>query len=293
MSSPQPSTGPGDPRRRHRNAFRAGLAISALVHLVGFWLIAGVDVPVLPLRLPPLETIPAPEGLVVVEVAESELPEPAPEEPRPEPTPPPVEDVERTPPEDVPTPPEEDEEEDDEGLPGAPGVGDPGAPGLEGPEEGERMSNASRLRLRFSDARIWFDPSSPTLFGERLARFARADSAVRAILAEWLDSLALSEEQRRRATDWTFERDGKRWGISPEGLHLGDITIPIPIGFAPSGPRRREFEQAIRDLTAIQLQDLRQDLEAVADERRRAMRERSAEEIRRRGVDTLRVRPPP
>lgn len=279
----------GDRSTRDRWARRAwwgGLAASALLHLLLVWIFGSVPVETSPFALPPVETVPAPEGLEIVEIAPEQPPEPVPEEPRPEPAAP---APEREPVElevvDVP------EVEPGEPLPGVPGVEGPGRPAE--PAEGERMSNASRLQLRYGDGRIWFDPRDPSLFGQRLARFARADSAVRAILRDWLDSLALSEEAERRARDWTFERDGKRWGISPEGIHLGDITIPIPFGFAPSGPQRRAFEQAIRDLTEIQLQDLRADIEAVTDERREAMRERSEEEARRRAGDTLRVRGPP
>ena len=241
---------------------------------------------------PPLHTASnrngtTPDALIVVEIAPT-FPETGNEDPRPEPRPPELEEERlREEPEET----ELDEDEEIE-LPGVPGVD---VPGISSEVlEGERVTNASRLRLRFSDSRIWFDPRDPMLIGERLARFARADSAVRAILRDWLDSLRLSEEQRRRATDWTFEKDGERWGVSPQGIHLGEITIPIPIGFAPTGPQRRAFEQAIRDLTAIQLQDLRADLEAVADERREAMRARSEEEVqRRRGTDTLRSNLPP
>jgi hypothetical protein len=174
-----------------------------------------------------------------------------------------------------------------------------GEPALEEPvqpteaEPGVRLSNAERLRLRFSDERLWVDPRDPLLFGERLERFARADSAVRAILREWLDSLRLTDEQRRRALDWTYEKDGKRWGISPEGIHLGDITIPIPFMLLPAGPQRRAFEQALRDLQEIQNQDLRDDLESVRRERMEEMRRRSEEEAeRRRQRDTTAVNSP-
>ncbi|WP_420634604.1 hypothetical protein [Candidatus Palauibacter sp.] len=285
-----------DPRREReriqRRTVAAGFAASILVHVL-FVVFAGrIRVEALPLRLPPVETVPAPNALVVVEIAPPEL-EDTPEDPRPEPVPPP----EETPPEPEPVEPEEEEEEEpeevEEGdpLPGAPGLILPGRPTPA--EEGEGRSNASRLKLRYSDARLWFDPQSPRLIGERLVQFARADSAVRAILRDWLDSLTLDQELWQRAMDWTVERDGKRWGFSPEGIHLGDVMIPIPIGFAPTGPQRRAYEQAIRDLTAIQLQNLRDDVEAAEAEARERMRERSEEEVRRRRGDTLRVRGPP
>ena len=280
-----------------------GLLASVLLHILLLVAVGGVRVDSLPFTLPPIETVPAPDALVVVEIAPL-LPEDLPEEPRPEPVPPPEEE----PPQVQPEPEEEEEEEPEEeeaveeGDPirGAPGLIVTGAPTA--PEGPRGLTNASRLRLRFSDRRLWFDPRSPRLIGERLVQFARADSAVRAILRDWLDSLQLEDDLRRRARDWTFERDGERWGISPDGIHLGDVTIPLPIGdldgdgypdvFVPTGPQRRAFEQAIRDLTAIQRQNLRDDVEAAAAEARARMRERSEEEIRRRG-DTLRVRGPP
>ena len=287
-------------RRRERERFQrrtlaAGLIASVFLHVLLLVVAGGVRVESLPFTLPPIETVPAPDALVVVEIAPT-LPEDLPEDPRPEPLPPPEEEPPEVEPE-----PEEEEEEEEEDEEEAVEEADPlrGAPGLivagqPTPPEGPRgRTNASRLRLRFSDPRLWFDPQSPRLIGERLVQFARADSAVRAILRDWLDSLQLDEDVRRRARDWTFERDGKRWGFSEQGIHLGDVTIPIPIGFAPTGPQRRAYEQAIRDLTAIQIQNLRDDVEAAAAEARARMRERSEEEIRRRRGDTLRVRGPP
>jgi len=276
--------------RGYRRVLGIGLALSVLLHVGVLWSVRSIQVRATPYALPPVETSPAPEGLVVVDVAPTPVDAPD-DEPRPEPNPPDEPVTGRVELEVVEITPVDPEV-----------VGAPGAPVVAGPErtrdeeaEGEGLSNAERLTPRFVDARIWFDPTDPTLFGERLARFARADSAVRAILRDWLDSLSLSDEERRRALDWTIERDGKKWGISPGKLHLGDITIPLPFGFAPNGPQRREFEQAIRDLREIQLQNLRQDAEEVGRERREAMRERSEEEARRRSGDTLRVgrRPDP
>lgn len=274
--------------RQYRRAVRLALVASVVIHVLVLWWSRAVAIRAIEYDLPPVITVPAPEGLVVVEVAPAEL-EPAPEDPRPEPVEP---DQPQQEPEPEPLEVVDVEQTDVTDAPGDPSVDDPTARPVES-EDAAGMTNAQRLIPRFVDARIWFDPRDPFLYGERLARFARADSAVRAILRDWLDSLRLDDDARRRAMDWTYEKDGERWGISPEGLHLGDITIPIPFGFAPSGPRRREFEQAIRDLTEIQRQDLRADLEEIAEERREAMRERSREEVRRRGGDTLTVRRSP
>jgi hypothetical protein len=270
-------------RRRRERAYRrrlaAGLVVSALVHLAVL-LATGRFLPEpAPFFRPALETEPAPEGLVVVEVADSPA-EPEPETPRPEP--------------EEPRPRQPEETEVVQIVP-APVPEAEGEPATDEPREepGGQLTNAERLRPRFSDARLWVDPRDPLLFGERLERFARADSAVRAILREWLDSLRLTEEQRRRALDWTYEKDGKRWGVSPEGIHLGDITIPIPFQLMPSGPQRREFEQALRDLQEIQSQDIRDDIERVRRERMEEMRRRSEEEVeRRRQRDTTTVRSP-
>lgn len=266
-----------------------------VVHALLLVVAGRVRVESLPFTLPPVETVPAPDALVVVEIAPT-LPEDLPEDPRPEPVPPPEDELPAAEPEPEAEEEEEEEEEDAEEeagvpIPGAPGPIVAGPPPR--PQEPRGRTNASRLQLRFSDVRLWFNPQSPRLVGERLVQFARADSAVRAILRDWLDSLQLEDDVRRRARDWTFERDGKRWGFSEQGIHLGDITIPIPIGFAPTGPQRRAYEQAIRDLTAIQLQNLRDDVEAAAAEARARMQERADEEIRRRRGDTLRVRGPP
>lgn len=271
-----PTSRASSTRRRRERAYRrtlaAGLLISTGVHLAVL-LATGRFLPEpTPFLHPGLETEPAPEGLVVVDVSEAPL-EPEPETPRPEPQ------------EAPPRRPEETEvvELAPVPVPEAEGEAAAEAPAeREEAEPGEPRTNAERLRPRFSDARLWVDPRDPLLFGERLERFARADSAVRAILREWLDSLRLTDEQRRRALEWTYEKDGKRWGISPEGIHLGDITIPIPFTLLPTGPQRRELERALRDLQEIQNQDLRDDVERVRRERIEEMRRRSREEVERR-----------
>lgn len=250
--------------RRYRRTLATGLILSVLAHAVV--LIVSGRLPFDPLRGPIADETEPPRapGLVIVGIDEVESPAP-PEEVRAEPRRPEETEVIRL----APLPPE--------------GGGEEEAAREEAAEEPEpSLTNAERLRPRYSDARIWIDPDELNLYGERLARYARADSAVRAILRSWLDSLALSEEERRRALDWTLKSGDERWGISPEGLHLGNITIPIPFSLAPSGPQRREFEQALRDLQEIRRQDLQADLEENRRERAEEMRRRSREEAERR-----------
>lgn len=163
------------------------------------------------------------------------------------------------------------------------------APGAE--PEAERLTNAERLQPRMGDERLWVDFRSPIAV-QRSERYDRAVDALREIIREWLDSLQLTDEQRRRAMDWTLGTGDKRWGISSEGLHLGEITIPIPFGhfLQQGGPRGREAERALRELKEIQAQDLRQEVEETLRRRREEMRRRSQEEAerRRRGDTTAR-----
>lgn len=157
------------------------------------------------------------------------------------------------------------------------------APGA--PDVGEAaLTNAERLRPREGDPRLWLPPVEGPLSQLEAARQARAEQALRNLLRVWMDSLALSEEQRRAAREWVVEDGDKKWGVSPEGIHLGDVTIPIPLGqlFSEGGERAREAQQALRDFQAIRQQALDQAAAAVRRDRLEAIRERTREELERR-----------
>ena len=168
----------------------------------------------------------------------------------------------------------------------------PGEPDDEGGEpepERRRMTNAERLRPRIGDPRLWLPyPDEP--FPPRIAAaYARADSAIRAAVREWLDSLSLSEEERRRATDWTFGEGDSRWGISEKGLHLGDITIPIPFGalFGQSmSPNAQKARQMIKEFNEIRQQDIDTDIREQREQALEEMRRRTEQEVERRSRDT-------
>jgi type IV secretory pathway VirB10-like protein len=131
----------------------------------------------------------------------------------------------------------------------------------------ERRTAAERLAPRVVDPRIWRPmvllPREPRLEDVQ-ARLAEA--------MEMLSDSALAEAERAmRARDWTVEdADGGRWGISPGKLHLGSVTLPLPIFFPV------DMEQQARDRywAELEMQFDRAELLESFDARVRAIRER-------------------
>ena len=252
--------------RGYRRAVRVGLGISVLVHLLLLFLLGrGLQMPAMdyePVTLPLAERAPG-LRLVRVTAPEPDAPQAAarPERRRPRPEP-------RDRPEEEPAEEETAEQPAEE----------PPADEVDAAEA--EVSNAERLRPREGDPRLWKDFWDEDLERRYLGGTARADSAIRAILGRYLDSLRLSEEELRRARDWTISEGEERWGISPEGIHLGKITIPLPVDqiLSPTGPRRRELERELRELEAIQRQEALIDAEEMREARIEAMEEQARRE---------------
>ncbi len=221
------------------------------------------------LGLPP--DAPPPDGIEVVDVPTPEPLEPLAEPQRPDIRP--------------------GEQEVIQVVPGEPDEVD----GAEAEPERRGLTNAERLRAQFTDRRLWVPYPDEPWPAHVAQAYARADSAVRALLRVWLDSLSLSEEERRRATEWTFGEGDEKWGISDKGLHLGDITIPIPFGalFGYSmSPNAQKTRQMIREFNEIRQQDIETDIRKERDEALREMRRRTREEVERREDDTTEAAPP-
>ena len=91
--------------------------------------------------------------------------------------------------------------------------------GTPGPARGARPS--------FSDPRVWVPPadvvSAPKTPTERL------DSTFQARLKAHQDSVELAAGPRRDPTDWTLERDGKKYGIDKTYIHLGNLRLPTAL----------------------------------------------------------------
>ncbi|MBT8396053.1 MAG: hypothetical protein HKO65_16555 [Gemmatimonadetes bacterium] len=117
-------------------------------------------------------------------------------------------------------------------------------PGFEPPAGGPPGPTAAeRIRPRRGDLRYWapVDPSRAAPSREEVMRLQLI-----AELEALNDSAAIAAELERRATDWTYtDEEGKRWGVSPGQIHLGDLTLPMPFGFGTSAYDRERAEDRL------------------------------------------------
>jgi hypothetical protein len=76
----------------------------------------------------------------------------------------------------------------------------------------------------YSDPRVWTDPNAPVLALPRSVS-DQLDSMLVTGTQRVRDSIALAQGQRKPG-DWTWTKDGKKYGWDAMGIHLGGITIP-------------------------------------------------------------------
>jgi len=98
-------------------------------------------------------------------------------------------------------------------------------PGGSGPLVGTG-GPARGIRPSYSDPRVWEAPgdivAAPKTAKEKM------DSAIASIVAPYNDSIA-AQAGARRPGDWTFEKDGRKYGIDEKFIRLGKISIPTAI----------------------------------------------------------------
>lgn len=154
-------------------------------------------------------------------------------------------------------------------------------------------SAAERLRLTEGDPRLWASVA-PELLEATDQDILRARLAI--LIAEGNDSLRAEAEALARSMDWTYtDEDGKRWGVSPGMIHLGDVAIPLPFGFgapydyngdrAEMGWRFSDIQRAAGTLAARQ--SWRERVEVM----RKRREERRAEEQAARARTGSTVKP--
>lgn len=238
---------------RERRVLRAAMVASVLLHVLALGILGGL------LDAPPSERPPSPapyiseppSGMRAVNVAPIAAGEaPAPRDPRSAP----VEEDEVS----VRTPSDR-----------------PAAAAAQTPPAADGRSAADRLAPRLVDARLWrpmvLIPREPTL-ADVQARIAAA--------TELLSDSALADaEARIRATDWTVkDGEGGRWGISPGKLHLGKLTLPLPVYVEEYDPQKGEYYdlEAQVDRTRF-LESFEDRVRKIRERRERERRERQEE----------------
>lgn len=136
------------------------------------------------------------------------------------------------------------------------------------------------VQPRFGDPSVW-RPVQPAPLPK--TEVERLDSLILATVKTHADSVAIIARMRQPG-DWTFERDGKKYGIGPGGpfgmaaLHLGGISIPLPItrlqAPAPVDERDRAFAAMREDLQRASRRAISEDEFRRAVQRIRERRER-------------------
>jgi hypothetical protein len=105
----------------------------------------------------------------------------------------------------------------------------PAAPsGGTGPVVGNGSEAREGITPSYSDPRLWLPPgpvvSAPKSTAERL------DSALASSIRAHEDSMAeLAGPPQRAPGDWTFNKNGKKYGIDSRKIYLGKFSIPTAI----------------------------------------------------------------
>lgn len=162
------------------------------------------------------------------------------------------------------------------------------------------------IRPSFNDPRLW--RSATDEVAGPVLPMSRADSlreVLHANAAAFVDSVTRAEGPPGRAPgDWTFERNGKKYGIDPRFIRLGNFSIPtavlalLPMNGVQANPtaleRARRLssmrEEIVDQAARMQREDeFRNAVRALRERRERERRE--AEEKRRNPDPVVPVRP--
>lgn len=151
---------------------------------------------------------------------------------------------------------------------------------------------ADVLRPRVRDPRLW-RPTDEAILSLTPEERVRIRLYVK--FEALNDSLAAEADAAARATDWTVaDAEGNRWGVSPGQLHLGTITLPLPLDLVAAPGKRQEAEQRLRDFSEVERAAAAARVQEVWKERAKAIRERKDRERReRQAADSAEARPPP
>jgi hypothetical protein len=173
-----------------------------------------------------------------------------------------------------------------------------------GPSSGPLIGGGGQLRgiqPRYEDPRVWIAPgqiaTAPKTPTERL------DSVIAGDIGAYNDSVRVANTGKRAPGDWTFEKNGQKYGIDSKYIRLGPVSIPtailamLPINITgnPTTYERNKtltarhdeiFEQAQRGMNNADFD------KAVRSIRERKERERrEAEDVKKKAAQEAASRP--
>lgn len=104
----------------------------------------------------------------------------------------------------------------------------------------------------FDDPRVWVPPGA--VFSPPKAPSQRLDSALASRLRVHQDSMnAIAANAGRAPGDWTFEKNGKKWGIDQKKIYIGDHSLPTALlALLPLNKQANPI--ALREGRALELQ---------------------------------------
>lgn len=83
------------------------------------------------------------------------------------------------------------------------------------------------VRPSYTGPRVWSPPRTRMITAPRTTREV-IDDAIRADIGRITDSVVALGPQRN-PTDWTIERNGRKWGVDEKFIRLGPVSIPTAV----------------------------------------------------------------
>jgi hypothetical protein len=144
------------------------------------------------------------------------------------------------------------------------------------------------IQPAYEDPRVW--AADPDFIYAPKTDKERMDSAIAVTLGNYLDSLAVNSYSPNKFErgDWTFGREGNKWGIDQQYIRLGRFSIPtavlalLPLNRMQPNPIAMERERAgawmradimYHAQAAMNEEQFRQAVRAIRDRKERERRQ--------------------
>ncbi|MGI9090332.1 MAG: hypothetical protein ACR2GG_04415 [Gemmatimonadaceae bacterium] len=98
------------------------------------------------------------------------------------------------------------------------------------PSTGPLVGGGGALRgvqPRYADPRLWGEPGTIAVAPKTAAE--RLDSVIVGDIAAHNDSIRVATGGQRAPGDWTFQRNGQKYGMDSKFIRLGPVSIPTAI----------------------------------------------------------------